>query len=1080
MGVVWVAQQIEPVKRTVAVKLIKPGMDSRTVLARFEAERQALAVMDHLNIAKVLDAGTTGQDADPTGGPVGVRRDERPFFVMELVKGVPITQFCDERKLTPHQRLELFVPVCQAVQHAHQKGIIHRDIKPSNVLVALYDDRPVPKVIDFGVAKATGQPLTEHTLHTDFGAVIGTPQYMSPEQATFNNLDVDTRTDVYSLGVLLYELLAGSPPFTKKDLERAGVLEMLRVVREDEPPRPSTKLSTADALPTLAANRGTEPKKLTGLLRNELDWVVMKALEKDRSRRYDTANGFAADVLRYLAGEPVLAHPPSAGYRLRKFVRRHRGAVLAASAVLLALFGAIGAAVYGAVAAADRRTATALQLRAEGERDLEAEKAKTAELLKQQAESATATAELRKQQAERERDAEARTKAEQAKQGIDRSMALATDLWRQFQFGPADAALAQAEELARKGAPERLAEVGRARRDLAFVVTLDGIRYRKWVWIAPYGGKGQFDVSGAAASYRAAFTEWGLDLLAHAPSAAAERIASSPIKAELIAAVDDWALCAEFRRESDRLLEVARRADPGAWTDRCRSTAVWSDRAALAKLAQEADAAEAPPAVVNTLVELMRRHKLPADPVLRRARLRHPKNFDLAFRQGMWYQQLPWAERENRVRAVVSYEAALAIRPNHYAALNNLGLVLAHEVHDLDGAIAVFRRTIEIEPKFMVAHASLGLALAEKASGAWPKMDDRVNDEALVVLGRALELAPRHAQSHFYRSQALLNRGQLDDALAAIKRALESDPDSAEVRSQLGRILLLQKKVNESLAACERAIELDPNLPTAHAHKGDALYQKGDLDGAITAYQRGLAIDPKLAPLHYNLGLRLFNKGKVDEAILEYRFALALVEHRIAFDGPRVLAHAHDSLGTALMAQKKLDDAIASFRRSIEADPKYAPAYNNLGLALKAKGNPNDAIASFRRSIEADPQHAPAHFNLGVALFEMGKPDDAIRSLERAIELVPTRAISHNQLGIVFRAKGKQDEAIAAFKRAVELDNKFAYAYANLGHALALKGDRAGAREALSAAARLDKSYVPLMMRYAPPLDVAPPPHEKK
>jgi WD40 repeat protein/serine/threonine protein kinase/tetratricopeptide (TPR) repeat protein len=332
MGTVWVAQQTEPVKRSVAVKLIRAGMDSRQVLARFEVERQALALMDHPNIAKVLDGGL---------------HDGRPFFVLELVRGVPITEYCDHHKLTPRARLELFVPVCQAIQHAHQKGIIHRDIKPSNVLVALYDDRPVVKVIDFGVAKATGGALTERTLDTGFGAVVGTPEYMSPEQATFNNLDIDTRSDVYALGVLLYELLAGSPPFSKKELGKKGLLEMLRVVREEEPPRPSTKLSTAGALATLSANRSTEPRKLTGLLRNELDWIVMKALEKDRTRRYETANGFAADVQRYLAGEPVLAHPPSTAYRLKKFVRRHKGQVIAASLVLLALLGGIVGTTLG-------------------------------------------------------------------------------------------------------------------------------------------------------------------------------------------------------------------------------------------------------------------------------------------------------------------------------------------------------------------------------------------------------------------------------------------------------------------------------------------------------------------------------------------------------------------------------------------------------------------------------------------------------------------------------------------------------------------------------------------------------------
>ncbi len=347
MGTVWMAQQTEPVKRTVAVKLIKAGMDSRAVLARFEAERQALALMDHPNIARVFDGGATP--------------DGRPFFVMELVKGVPITQYCDERKLNPRQRLELFVPVCNAIQHAHQKGVIHRDIKPSNVLIALYDDKPVPKVIDFGVAKAAGQPLTEKTLATGFGAVVGTPEYMSPEQASFNNLDIDTRSDVYALGVLLYELLAGSPPFSRKDLEKVGLLEIFRVIREQEPPRPSTKLSTADALPSLSANRGTEPKALTRLLRGELDWIVMKALEKDRNRRYETANGFAADVQRYLAGEPVQAVPPSAGYLVRKFLKRNKGPVLVSAALVLTLVGGATAAAVGWVRAARaEREASAL------------------------------------------------------------------------------------------------------------------------------------------------------------------------------------------------------------------------------------------------------------------------------------------------------------------------------------------------------------------------------------------------------------------------------------------------------------------------------------------------------------------------------------------------------------------------------------------------------------------------------------------------------------------------------------------------------------------------------------------------
>jgi WD40 repeat protein/serine/threonine protein kinase len=329
MGVVFMAEQQEPVRRKVALKIIKPGMDSRLVLARFEAERQALALMDHPHIAKVLDAGTTNQG--------------RPYFVMELVKGVPITQYCDERRLTPKDRLELFVPVCQAIQHAHQKGIIHRDLKPSNLLVALYDGKPVPKVIDFGVAKAIGPQLTERTLFTEFGSVIGTLEYMSPEQAELNQLDIDTRSDIYGLGVLLYELLTGTTPLERKRLWESALLEALRMIREEEVPKPSTRLSKTSELPSIAANRGLEPNKLGGQVRGELDWIIMKCLEKDRNRRYETANNLATDLQRFLHDEPVQASPPSAWYRFRKFVKRHKTGMAAALVVTVAAVLAVTA-----------------------------------------------------------------------------------------------------------------------------------------------------------------------------------------------------------------------------------------------------------------------------------------------------------------------------------------------------------------------------------------------------------------------------------------------------------------------------------------------------------------------------------------------------------------------------------------------------------------------------------------------------------------------------------------------------------------------------------------------------------------
>lgn len=421
-GVVYMAEQSEPVRRKVALKIIKPGMDTREVIARFESERQALALMDHPNIARVLDAGATDSG--------------RPYFVMELVKGVPITDFCDKNHLSVEDRMNLFIPVCLAVQHAHHKGIIHRDIKPSNVMVTLHDGKPVPKVIDFGVAKATSQQLTQKTLFTAYGQMIGTPLYMSPEQAEMSGLDIDTRSDIYSLGVLLYELLTGTTPIEQKRLREAGFAEMQRLIRDIEAPRPSTRLSSLhnDASVLISTNRGTDAKRLSDTLRGDVDWIVMKALEKDRQRRYDTPNALADDIQRFLKHEAIIARPPSTAYRVQKFIQRNKGLAFAAASITCALLlGAVvsmGFAIYAnsqldrAVAAESRLQGSLTDAQRERKKAIEerdrAVKAEAAQSeLTQQAEQsrkeadAARMAELQqRQEAERQRDDAQRLKDE--------------------------------------------------------------------------------------------------------------------------------------------------------------------------------------------------------------------------------------------------------------------------------------------------------------------------------------------------------------------------------------------------------------------------------------------------------------------------------------------------------------------------------------------------------------------------------------------------------------------------------------------------------------------------------------------
>jgi tetratricopeptide (TPR) repeat protein len=903
MGTVWMAQQTEPVKRLVAVKLIKAGMDSKAVLARFEAERQALALMDHPNIAKVHDAGATP--------------DRRPFFVMELVKGVPITRYCDEHRLTPKQRLELFMPVCQAIQHAHQKGIIHRDIKPSNVLVALYDGKPVPKVIDFGIAKATGQQLTERTLVTGLGTVVGTLEYMSPEQAGMNPLDIDTRSDIYALGVLLYELLTGSTPLEKKRLKAAAMLEVLRLIREEEPPRPSTRLSSTDELPSVAANRGLEPKKLSGLVRGELDWIVMKALDKDRSRRYETANGFAADVQRYLADEPVQACPPSAWYRCGKFARRHKMG-LAMTGLVLCLLASLVGGIGWAV-----RDRAARQAKVVNDLDLALERG---ELF--------------------QRDG----KPVEAQAALERAEQLAVE---------ASADPARRERLG--ALKERLEAEA---RDQVFLSRYEDIWLRVESQVNLEASR--FTQEAAYPEIREALGRYGIAIGVLAPADVAARVQGrpEPVRRNLLAALDE---CLRLAPKDDAqtrhwLLRALAAADNDAWRTRARQAQVARDWQALEQLAREADERKQPPSFL-LLVAI----SLPAQmgptrlDLLRRTQRSYPA--DLWANQRLAYELKGTGQPAEAIRY---YTAALALRPDNPGVYLNRGNAL-RRAGEVDAAIVDHQKAIALAPGYSTAHNNLGLALQDKgqldeAIAAFReairlKRDDAAPhynlgnvlqakgqlDEAIAAFREAIRLRKDFAEAHYNLGNALKAKGQLDEAIVAYREAIRLKKDYPEAHNNLGNALTTKGQLDKAIAAFREAIRLKKDDAKAHNNLGNALQARGQWDEAIAAFREAIRLKRDDPALHYNLGVALQDKGQLDDAIAAYREAIRLRKD---------YAKPHNNLGTILQAKGQLDEAIAAYREAIRLRKDYADAYCNLGDALRRQGEFRQALEELRRGHE--------------------------------------------------------------------------------------------------------------------------------
>jgi tetratricopeptide (TPR) repeat protein/serine/threonine protein kinase len=964
MGTVWLAQQTAPVKRLVALKVIKPGMDSKQVLARFEAERQALALMDHPNIAKVFDGGQT--------------LEGRPYFVMELVKGVPITKFCDERRLTPRERLELFVPICQAIQHAHQKGVIHRDIKPSNVLVASYDGKPVPKVIDFGIAKATGQHLTEHTLVTGIGAVVGTLEYMSPEQAELNQLDIDTRSDVYSLGVLLYELLTGTTPLERKRLKEAALLEVLRLIREEEPPRPSTRLSTTEELPSIAANRGLEPRRLSGLVRGELDWIVMKSLDKDRSRRYESAGGFAQDIQHYLADEPVLACPPSAAYRLRKLVRRNKGRLAVAGLILLciALLGGGGGWV---IRDREAREQQAAQERLEQERELDWE--------------------------------------------VTRLLDEAGGLCEKEKWPEALAVVERADKLLvsarRSERPPRLLQL---HKELNMVLRLEEISrepaYDGLLSVAEVGRGKEED-----AQLTRTFQEFGIDVDALDVVEAVAAIGRTSIRPALVKGLDDWIqLRSGARAKFDsrgklvpdpgliKMREIVRQADHDAWRSRIREAGQASDRHALEKLMDAIPFQDTPPATLSLLASAFFRANAREKgmTVLRRGQRQYPDdlwlNAALAF---FSMRDLPPRYDD----ALRGYAALLALRPHvprwHRAMARTLEAMGA-----TDAALAEYSRAIELTPKD--ADARLERGRAYKRAGQL--------ERALADCSRAVELEPGNAFFHLERGTTLHAMGRLDEAIAELRQSVRLRNDAVSRRT-LGAALAAKGLWDEAASEYQNAIRLWKKNTIFRSELGGVFQASGQWDRAIVEYREILRMNhdpwPEFAGvvsdslIHCNLGLCFQAKDQLDKAIAEFVEAIRLQKD---------FAEAHFYLGMALAARGQGDAGLIELGKAIELNPKLPLAWLNRGAAYLKRGQYDRAIADFSRLIKLDPKNAQGHNDLAWLLAtcpdaKFRDPKRAVQLASKAVQLTPNDPRSWGTLSAAHYRAGNDKEAIAALDR---------------------------------------------------------------
>jgi eukaryotic-like serine/threonine-protein kinase len=1014
-GLVFLAEQHQPLHRKVAIKVIKPGMHSKQVIARFEAERQALALMDHSNIAKVLDAGETD--------------DGRPYFAMELVRGVPVTEYCDQQRLTTRARLELFASVCHAVFHAHQKGIIHRDIKPSNVLVTLLDGVPVVKVIDFGIAKALGHALTDKTLCTGHAQLVGTPLYMSPEQAELSGLNIDTRSDIYSLGVLLYELLTGVTPFDKQRLREVGYDEMRRIIREEEPSKPSTRLSTLGQVgATVSERRQSDPKRLSQLLRGELDWIVMKALEKDRNRRYETASAFAADVGRYLNDEPVAACPPSVRYRVRKFARRNkRGLATTGLVVTLLMSAGIGTGWV-------MRERAERQAKAGTEQELALERG---ELFQKEG------------------------KPVEAQAALERAQFLAAEA----PFNPE-----RNDRLA--ALKDRLAEDA---RNAAFIARFE--EYRLLVRSQVNVLKNEFTYARFATEVEKALREYGIAIGEMPPADAAALVQnrSEPVRHNLIVALEE---CLWWGTDNDLpkrvwLLDTLAASDKDPWRILVRKSALDHDRTALEKLVQTADIEKQPPTTL-----LFAANTLPAKDrlvLMRRIQRAHPAdlwaNHDLAL--ALLFSGRP-------AEAIGYFTAALALQPDNPGIYNNRGSAYRNS-GEFDEAIADCRQSIKLAPLYSAAHYNLGLALREKKqlresivafteairhnsrfAEAWfqrglTRADLNEWNEAIADYSQAIALDPKIAETWNNRGLVHTQLKQWDKAIADYSQAITQDPQYALAWNNRGWVHAQLKEWDKAIADYTQAIKLDTQSVKAWNNRGIAYSELKKWDLAIADFTQGVQLDAKSADVWYYRGNAYSEVRQWDKAIADYSMAISI-------DNRFVLSYYNR--GNTYFKLKQWDKAIADYSQAIALDTQYAMAWNNRGIAYSELKKWDLAIADYSQAIALDAKLLVAWQNRCTVHLKLEQWEDAIVDLSRAVELDskrdPRNAAMCNELAwsLATHPNPKVRDPRRAIKwalKAVELVPGEGNYWNTLGVAHYRAGDWNAAREALEQSMGLRK-----------------------